>query len=177
MADLAAALKAARARPRLMVLSSVIHEVYSYLGAEQRAALFEAIWGSGAEWIVIWDMMPGRDVDRPADPVSVGRVRQLADPERLAQFEARWGAIDGNRALLQWLLKYRYVENWAREVAENYLPTTAEAFLTGVPRHYEVAYIDHYTLPHLRESVRHDFSVDLQDRTHLKLIQRLKGRA
>ncbi|WP_342234598.1 methyltransferase domain-containing protein [Inquilinus sp. OTU3971] len=175
VADLAAALAAATARPRLVVLSSVIHEVYSYLGAERRAAFFEAIWNSGAEWIAIRDMMPGRDVDRPANPVSVARVRQMAHPERLAQFEEAWGAIDGNRALLHYLLKYRYAANWAREVTENYLPTTAEAFLAGVPRHYEVAYMDHFTLPYLRENVRRDFGVDLQDRSHLKLILRLRS--
>ena len=45
----------------------------------------------------------------------------------LNDFENKWGSINNNyRTLLHWLLKYKYVINWSREVYENYLPITLE---------------------------------------------------
>lgn len=48
-------------------------------------------------------------------------------------FEDRWGAICDSETkrvnvknLIHFLIKYRYVENWDREVKENYLPVTQD---------------------------------------------------
>lgn len=37
-------------------------------------------------------------------------------------------------------MKYKWVENWAREVRENYFPITIEEFLSKVPNNYVIDY-------------------------------------
>lgn len=52
---------------------------------------------------------------------------------------------------------------------ENYLPIDFET----ITQKFGIAkpiFVEHYTLPYIRNVVEHDFDVQLQDRTHLKLI-------
>ena len=60
------------------------------------------------------------------------------------------GGLTSNKNFLHYLLTYRYVENWDREVRENYFPHSIEEFLSKIPTKYEVVYFEHYTLPFLR---------------------------
>jgi hypothetical protein len=67
-------------------------------------------------------------------------------------------------------LKYRYVNEWDRELRENYLPISIEHLLGLVPTEYAPIFMEHYTLPFLRDRVWEDFGIQLQERTHFKLI-------
>ena len=75
-----------------------------------------------------------------------------------------WGDI------VHYLLKYRYVTNWDREVKENYLPLLTEEILLKIPPNYRVKYYDHYTLPFLKDQVMKDFGIELNTKTHYKLL-------
>lgn len=114
--------------------------------------------------------MVSRSTSRPSDPISVAKIKINYDKERLSQWESRWGSLHENWSLVHFLLTYHYVNSWERECYENYLPLSLEDFLNIIPEGWEPFYIDHYTLPYLRQCVQNDFGIDLQDRTHLKLI-------
>ena len=85
-------------------------------------------------------------------------------------FESCWGSLNDNWSLTHFLLKYRYQAEWERELRENYLPISVERMLGLVPTEYTPTFIEHYTLPFLRERVMADFGIQLQERTHFKLI-------
>ncbi len=153
-----------------LILSSIIHEAQAYLTPAELRAFWDRVWNSGFDYIAIRDMMVSRTTSRASDPVSVACVRQMYDPTRLTQWEETWGSIDENWSLVHFLLTYRYTDNWEREVRENYLPVPFEVFLRSIPSSYKPSYIEHFTLPFLRSQIRRDFEIDLQDRTHLKLI-------
>jgi SAM-dependent methyltransferase len=163
-------------------LLSLIHEVYHY-GPESVTKFWEFVFGSDFashgrpnhglfDYIAIRDMCVSKHVSRPSDPISVAKIRMNYDSSRLAQWESKWGSLDENWSLVHFLLTYRYVDSWERELHENYLPLSKEDLLALIPPQWEPVYIEHYTLPFLRNQVREDFDIDLQDRTHLKLILR-----
>ena len=54
-----------------------------------------------------------------------------------------------------------YVENWGREVREDYLPLSVEEVRRLVPAdRYGVVCFEHFVLPFLREQVARDFGVE-----------------
>lgn len=152
-----------------VILSSMIHEVYSYTRDVKPffKFIFEEIVPHS---VAIRDMAVSNTASRPSDPVTVARIRQVFDPNKLAEWESQWGSIDENWSLTHFLLTYRYQENWERELRENYLPITKEALLKLIPLEYKPILIEHYALPFLRREVQKDFGIQLQERTHLKLI-------
>lgn len=152
-----------------LILSSVIHEVYSY--TKDVKGFWLTVWDQlTTDYVVIRDMCVEKTTSRQSDPISVARVRQLYDSERISQWEAQWGSLDENWSFVHFLLHYRFVENWSREMYENYLPLNKEKLLTLVPERYFPILIEHYTLPFLRNAVKDSFGIDLQDKTHIKLI-------
>jgi len=65
----------------------------------------------------------------------VKKVRRKTDQEYLNSFESKWGSInDSYRTFMHYLLKYRYKNNWKREVNENYLPVSLETVKTKIPK-------------------------------------------
>ena len=87
------------------------------------------------------------------------------------------GSITDNHNLIHFLLKYRYTDNWEREVRENYLPISVEEIMgkiTGSGAGYRLTYFDHYILPFIARSVKRDFDIALKDYTHVKYIYELE---
>lgn len=154
-----------------VILNSMIHEVYSY-SSRNLDEFWATIFGLEPDYIAIRDMCVSKTTSRPADPISVARIRQLYDSEMIAEWEANWGALDENWSLVHFLLTYRYTDNWEREIKENYLPIPKEDLLALIPREYFPDFVEHFTLPYIRNKVFEDFGIQLQDRTHLKLILR-----
>ena len=157
-------------KKKCLILSSVIHEIYSYSSKNQINDFWNQVWSNCFDYIAIRDMMVNSSTSRPSDPISVARVKQVFQNKLLQEWEHQWGSINENWSLVHFLLTYRYTENWSREVKENYLPINLEEFLNLIPREYIPSHIEHYTLPFIRKQVFKDFGIQLQDRTHLKLI-------
>ena len=123
--------------------------------------------------IAIRDMMISEKDKIPSDPSDVKKARSLY-PEKLSEYESIWGSIDEGFNLIHYLLKYRYTENWDREVRENYLPITVEEMRALIPSHYEIIYDEHYTLPFIKQSIYHDCKINLRSATHFKLLLKIK---
>jgi hypothetical protein len=151
-------------------LLSLIHEVYAY-GPEKVSAFWNFVFSKNLfNYVAIRDMCVSRTTSRPSDPISVAKIRMNYDKNMLAQWEAQWGSLSENWSLVHFLLTYSYVDSWDRELRENYLPVCLEDLLNLVPADWEPVYVEHYTLPYIRQQVMTDFGIDLQDRTHVKLI-------
>ena len=160
----------------LLNISSVLHEVYSYSSKEEIDLFWKRVLDSGFKYIAIRDMMlseadqTGIDTEQHALAV---KDEKYAD--KLRDYERIWGKIATQHDLVHYLLKYKYTENWEREVRENYLPITIERLLETVPENYEVTYINHFTLPYTAWQIRNDFGVELTTPTHIKLILRRRN--
>ena len=155
-----------------LVLSSVIHEVCHYGSKADIDDFWKKVFETGFEYIVIRDMVPSRSIDRPSNVNDVKKIyHKFLHTKALTDFEGIWGSIEGNRQLIHFLLKYRYLEpNWNREVRENYLPVTREDLLAKIPNEYDVIFHEHYVLPYILQTVRDETGIEVKDPTHLKLI-------
>jgi ribosomal protein L11 methylase PrmA len=159
----------------LLNLSSVIHEVYSYSTSKVIKYFWETqVFGGDFKYITIRDMIPSVILDRNETnnfKEDVKRVRQKADKNYLLSFEERWGSINDNyRTFVHYLLKYKYTDNWDREVNENYLPVSLETIKTKIPSDYKIVMEEDFVLPFLKQQVKKDFGVELTHSTHTKMI-------
>jgi hypothetical protein len=156
-------------------LMSLIHEVYAY-GPDSVKKFWEFVFDKELfHYIAIRDMCVSKTTSRPSDPISVAKIRMAYDKNMLTQWESTWGSLNDNWSLTHFLLTYRYVDSWDRELHENYLPLCLEDLMALIPSGWEPTYIEHYTLPFIRRTVKEDFDLDLQDRTHIKLVLKRKS--
>lgn len=153
-----------------IILSSVIHEVYAYGTRTDVDLVWERVFNSRFKYIIIRDMMPSISIDKKSEMNDVKNVLRKGDPGQLREFEQIWGSIEQNKNLVHYLLKYRYLDNWNREVRENYFPLTREELLRTITDKYDITFHEHFVLPFLKKKVKEDFGIILKDNTHLKLI-------
>lgn len=161
----------------LLNVSSTLHEVYSYGSPEEIEVFWSRVFESGFKYITIRDMMLS-DADQAEAEADWLRlvVKNENYADKLKDYENVWGRIATRHDLVHFLLKYRYTENWEREVRENYVPVTIEQLLCRIPDEYEIAYVDHFTLPYIAWQIEKDFGIVLTTPTHVKLILRRKDR-
>ena len=160
----------------LLNLSSVLHEVYSYSTSGGIDFFWYMVFNNNFAYIAIRDLCASESINRPSNINDYTKVLQKTNKERLADYESIWGSIRENRNLVHYLLKYRYVENWTREVRENYFPLSLERLLSKIPTDkYEIVYFENYILPFTANKVKEDYNIELHDNTHVKLLLKRKG--
>ena len=165
----------AKYKSPLLNLSSVIHEVYSYSHSSVIKKFWESqVFGGLFKWITIRDMIPSVQLQK--NEISkfeedVKKVQELSDPKYLSSFEAKWGTIDDDyRTFVHYLLKYRYTDNWEREVNENYLPVSLETVKKKIPSSYSITYESDFIVPFIQEQLKKDFGIQITHSTHTKMV-------
>jgi hypothetical protein len=159
---------------KVLILSSVIHEVYSYSNPEQISQFWNNVMDTDFDYIIIRDMCPSKDIERPTGYKIINALNNANEHYQLQlrDFENIWGSIQNNKNAVHFLLKYRYRINWEREVNENYFPIYSEDLLekiTGKEK-YSAMYLERFSIPFLVDQIKQDFSIDLEDYTHIKAI-------
>jgi hypothetical protein len=164
-------------------LSSVLHEVNSY--SEDEEAFWNCIKNSGYSYITIRDMIYNEAEDEESKKYNLGEMSseeliceqlnwkkegRLTTKKMLREFEAIWGSVNLKKNLMHYLLKYRYVQNWQREVHENYLGYSTDDIIKNVGYNYRLIYRKDYILPFLYNKVNEDFGIQIDTPTHTNLI-------
>ena len=153
-------------------LSSVLHEIYSYKTEKEICNFLDYI--NGHKYICIRDMCID-DVKTNNMYVPELMYKDDAEKTRRLEFEEIWGPITEPKNFVHYMLKYRYVENWKREVKENYLPISYKRF-NALARilGYDIVYERHYTLPFLKEKILEDWGYEITIPTHIQMIWKRK---
>lgn len=157
----------------LLLLSSVIHEVYSYSHGNEISLFWNRVFKSHFKYIFIRDMIPSSKLDSMSVSDSdYNKIKDnISNPAIIATYEKYWGHINSSkRNFIHFLLKYRYFNNWNRELIENYVPITKETLDKKIPDGWKKIYSESFTLPFLKKQVKKDFDIDLVDYTHIKLL-------
>ena len=155
---------------KVLILSSVIHEVYSYAESEQDIKTFwDRVCNHGFDYIVIRDMCPSDSIFRNTHWSNVDKILNNCDETQLGEFEKVWGSITKQNNFVHFLLKYRWKINWKREVNENYFPITVQTLLTYF-KDFNIDYFERFRVPFLDECWMKDFSISIEDYTHIKAI-------
>jgi len=129
----------------LLNISSTIHEVYSYSTDNQIHEFWDRVFNSDFKYVAIRDMCVSKSDDTLVEEGDMRLLRSNKDYyTQLLSFEKEWGTIEKYREFIHFLLKYTYLQNWDREVVENYLPIYLEDLLKLIPDYYEIIYMEHY---------------------------------
>lgn len=164
----------------VLILSSVIHEVYSYAESNNDIDEFwDRILNGGFNYICVRDMMVSKDINHKPDidifefeenniPHFTDRMKYYKD------FIKHWGSTNENKNFIHYLLKYRWTINWEREVNENYFPIYLEDFLKAFNQKYNISYLERFRVPFLEKCWKEDFDIEIKDYTHIKTIFELK---
>lgn len=180
----------------VLVLNSVMHEIFSYLTPAEVHALFEEMFGSGIRCVAI------RDMHLP-DAEAIGRIGTHSNRERLNQsfrYSNLWteymnyvlydrytegyiqedkgrGKFEGMPVYMtEFLLKYRYVENWKREMREYYLWPWLQMISQYIKADgddhgfYAVAHESEFRVSFIVDKIKEDFDIDFDLNTHRKVL-------
>ena len=149
-------------------LSSVLHEIYNYGSHEEIELFWDRLRKPGFAYITIRDMFMPQAL--PCGDMWRKQVIHAGYGDKLRDFENHWGPVRNTVDMIHFLLKYKYTENWEREVAENYLPMTPSTLgkrFTG----YTAIYERFEPLPYIVHQVQKDIGIDISYiPTHLHLI-------
>lgn len=159
----------------ILVMSSVIHEVYSYSTEEEIEEFWSNILNAGFKYIVLRDMLhSSTDIKLEPDIISAIHdiINKTEHADMLKYFEDIWGVVDTTEKLKHFLLKYRYRENWNRESRENYLPITDTELIDKFTKNkkYNVLYDYSGPLPYLMHQVQTDFGLNINSFEPLKFV-------
>ena len=163
----------------LLVLNSVIHEVYSYWSMDE---FWKQVGMLNPKCIAIRDMYAkGCGVYKAATQRELeAAVTEAGLGTEWSEFKDIWGELEDGYTATHFLLKYFYKENWAREVKENYLPFHYRDIHKMIRRAgYDVTVERFYGLQYLKDKWTRDFCLDkraalkafiTQLTTHMKLF-------
>ena len=162
---------------KVLILSSVIHEVYSYGNERSIQEFWSRVLTSCFDYIVVRDMMLPANINRPTDAADLARVYDcdttkpnlIALKQQIADFERIYGSLGNRKNFVHFLLKYRYNVNWNREVNENYFPISIEEFL-DIMKSYYLQYFERFRLSYLDECLKDDFDLLMNEKTHIKAV-------
>lgn len=168
-------------RKTILVLNSVMHEIFSYLTEAEQKALLSEMFGAGFAYIAIRDMyMP--EFEEASFDMEASFKSILCSPyagmwnefnhylDNSPRSNGWWNSIALRMA--EFLMKYRYVGNWQREMKETYfwpwLPMISS--LSPESRTYKIAFTNRFYIPFIRDKVSGDFGIDFQVETHRKVL-------
>ncbi len=167
-------------KTRIVIMSSVIHEVMNY-SEEPCTQIGTFLNKVRPDYIFFRDMVPDESIYRNTSEEDFEKVvykdwdtldRKVKYAEQLFDIEYNSGSLKRQNHLVHFLLKYRYLENWSREVNENYFPFDYDHLLKFFWKYFKMKpiYSKRYILPFIKENVKETFDIDLRDKTHVNII-------
>lgn len=161
----------------IVIISSLFHELISYNTFKETYNII--MKNINPDYIFFRDMMVNESTKRYAlfddilklYPSNHTKVLYNVNINNLFSYDNR-NVLQ--QELIHFLLKYRFKENWNREVQENYLPVYLEDLHNYFPD-FNIIYQKHYILPFIKEQVKKDFNIDLMDKTHVNIIFKNKN--
>lgn len=90
----------------VLILSSVIHEVYSYAESEQDIINFwSRVQHTGFDYIVVRDMIPDKSIDRKSEPDEEIKILRRCNRDQLFEFESHFGLVSNNKKSCSFFIK------------------------------------------------------------------------
>lgn len=152
-----------------LILSSVIHEIYAYSSQEEIDAFWKFVQETPFDYVAIRDMTYSH-TDRKITSLEIKQLyNNLQYNKEVRDFVKVYGPLEDGINALHYLLKYRYSDNWKRELYENYFPISYSTYFNKLSN-YRCIYEHRYVLPYIQRIVWDDFEIELQSPTHCQII-------
>ncbi len=167
----------------VLVLNSVLHEVFTYKSESEIQSLMSQIQDLGFSCIAIRDMCPSRfdlyDHINANCAILSSLYGDLWREYEKFRIETKIAGVtyDEDTWLPEFLLKYRYKANWEREKREKYLWNIPKKLTQyGLLDKYEIRFENRFYIPFIRDKIKEDFGIDWDYPTHIKLLLKLKNK-
>lgn len=164
----------------VLVLNSVLHEIYSYLSEHDQDILFNKLFRSGFKYVAVRDMYRGAALNYQFD-------YDLLEAIESSDYNKKWEAFkeickqrndessqDDRLQLQEFLLKYRYDANWQRESREQYLwnwfKSLVDKKYVCFSSPYDCVFRNEFNIPFLSQRVEQDFGCYWKEPTHMKAL-------
>lgn len=165
---------------KVLILSSVIHEVYSYGTEESIKEFWNQVTNSTFDYIVIRDMCPSNTLTNDKEISHELHDKLVYNhggdyDHQMETFEKKFGSLWYERNMYHFLLKYRWKVNWERECNENYFPINYQDVFEKIehtsPHYkYNLDYFERFRVPFLDKCIKEDIGIELDQFTHIKAI-------
>ena len=154
----------------ILILSSVLHELYSYKNRNDIEEFWKEVRSSHFKQIAIRDMgLSNSIITNCLAPAPAANMISSYIMERYG----RMVKINNFADYYQLFLKYWYSDNWSRESRENFFALTIEELesIAEEDEIYTIKYKKCYILPYIKNKVIEDFGVDpFITNTHYQMI-------
>jgi hypothetical protein len=158
-----------------IILSSVVHEIFSYSSLTDAIRLINQIFQAGFKQICIRDMGLNQDMYYTLLPGNID-LTKVKNHKLYNSYVTYLGHdIETYKDLYHFLLKYRYEDNWKRELPENYVMFSLEELLNvyslSMSKYkYNMSFFEHKCLEFTRGQVYKDFGFTMSRATNYKVI-------
>ena len=158
-----------------IILSSVVHEIFSYSSLSEAFSLLNQIGSIGFKQICIRDMALNESMNYSLIPASLDLTKVKNHKLYRSYVNFLGHEPSTYKELYHFLLKYRYEDNWNRELPENYLIFSMEELMkvysfSQHPYKYNLSFFEHKVLEYTKEQVYKDFGLVMDRATNYKLI-------
>ena len=165
----------------VLVLNSVMHELFTYLSDKEQSKLFTVIHKKlRPKYIAIRDMYIscGQYPECNLNDIT-SNIENSKFSDRAVSYAKSNSAIHHLTLLntvdyvTEFFLKYTYVENWEREKDEVYLWDWMDILNQHFVGIYNVKFENNFYIPFIRERIKNDFDIDWNINTHRKVLYQL----
>lgn len=153
----------------ILVMNSIIHEIYSYCSYVEIRKIFNQIKNSGIKYIAIRDMHLIQNENE-----GWRTLKELPKEYHQKFYETTEYVFhnDFTNQILEFLLKYSYDENWERERKERYL-WNWEFELLYTLKNYNLKQSFSFSIPYLENKWKKDLGIEFHYKTHKKILLEL----
>ena len=163
----------------VLVLNSVIHELYTYMGNCEARILLKEMFNMGFDYIAIRDMKLDAPKKQRYHYISLRKRIALEWQIRKSDYfksfkDYKQFSPHPKKSLAfyeEFFLKYFYEENWEREKRERYLWNWTPYLKYDIGNSYIAEKAQSFCVPYVRDKVKADFGYDMFH-THVKLLLR-----
>ena len=154
-----------------LILSSVLHEVLSQ-GMSQNT-FWDIISNIDLKYIIIRDMAYNPIINNvKLDRYFISKMYHL-NSKQYNEFVAKYGKIDNSIKFCHYLLKYRYTQNWERELEEDYFAFDPDFAIEYLRKYnFYSVYFERFNVPYITDNLLKNLQIDLNQfgQTHVKMI-------
>lgn len=154
-----------------LILSSVLHEILSQ-GVSQ-SEFWDKINLLPIKYIVIRDMAYNPIIANTKLERYLPSKMYCITSKQYKDFENKYGKIDNSINFCHYLLKYRYIQNWERELNENYFAFDPDLAIEYLSKYkFYTIYFERFNVPYIVNTLINLVQIDLNKfgQTHVKMI-------
>lgn len=158
----------------VLILNSVIHEILTYNGIDSLNHILSIAKSKNIYAVAIRDMFYSGGSNKMDNMVNEFIARK-EKPKTWDSHRVHCKCKNQCRMLQEYLLKYRYTENWDREVRERYLWDWDSMVKRMLPT-YSVSREFTFSIPQQKANIKRELSIDWDIDTHKKMLMVIGGK-